>query len=159
MLIYSIDNKRFFIHDGEIKKRLPLKQVAELGNVSIKTVYKWLNGTQTPTQSTVELIQIKAFGLILGLPDWRFIDGLLWCDGYNRPFPPHSLHIMAMLTQWQNQADRNRTQDAARIAALEAELLTLRHQFHLLEQVAPRDFTDPNPLPAGFHRQSQGKRH
>jgi transcriptional regulator with XRE-family HTH domain len=159
MIKYSIVNKCFIIHDGENKKRLRLKQVAELGNVSIKTVYKWLNGTQAPTQATVELMQIKAFGLILGLPDWRFIDGLLWCDGYNRPFPPHSLHIMAMLTQWQNQADRNRTQDAGRIAALEAELLTLRGQFHTLDQVAPRDFSHPNPLFSGSERQSQGKRH
>jgi hypothetical protein len=159
MLKYSIKNRRFFIHHAGNKKQIPLKQAAELGNVSIKTVYKWLNGTQTPTPSTVELMQIKAFGLILGLPDWRFVDGLLWCNGYLRPFAPHSLHIMAMLTQWQNGADRNRSQDAARIAALESELLTLRHQFHNLEQVAPRDFSSPSPLFTGFKGQRQGNRH
>jgi len=156
---YSIDDRRFFIHHHDDKKKLPPKLAAELANVSIKTVYKWINGTQTPTPATVELMQIKAFGLILGLPDWRFTDGLLWCNGYQRPFRPNSLHIMAMLTQWQGHADRNRIADTERIAQLERELHNMNRQFLELEQVAPRDFLPSSPLFSGLERESQGKRH
>ena len=156
---YSIDDKRFFLHHGENKKRLSPKMVADLGGVSIKTAYKWIAGTQTPHADTIELMKTKAFGLIFGLPDWCFIDGLLWCEGYNRPFLPHSLHIMAMLTQRQNLIDDNRVADANRIAQLEQELKNLNDQFLKLEQVAPRDFTQETALFAGFQRERQRNSH
>ncbi len=156
---YSIENRRFFVHyQGEALKLTP-QHAATLADVSIKTVYKWLNGTQTPTPATIELMQIKAFGLILGLPDWRFMNGKLWNDSYKNGFPPHSLHIMAMLMQRQGVIDNNRIADADRIAALEHELQILRRQFIELQQVAPRDTTPDSPLFTAFERDSQGKRH
>jgi hypothetical protein len=156
---YSIQTKRFFIHHDQNKKQLSPKQAAMIGNVSVKTVYKWIAGTQSPTESTIELMQIKVFGLILGLPDWRFINGLLWCKGYDRPFPPHSLHIMAMLTHRQQYIDDNRVADSTRIAALERELREINDQFLNMDTFAPSDFTPKPPLFARSESQSKGNRH
>ena len=152
---YHIKNRTFYLNDGNISKQLPVKVAAALGGVSVQTVYKWISGKQVPANDTIELMRIKHFGLILGLPDWRFKDGLLWCNGYNRPFPPHSLHIMAMLTHRQRHIDDNRVADATRIAALEQELHDINKQFINFESVAPRDNAGHSPF---YHSPKSPKR-
>jgi len=49
---------------GVLNKTLSVEQTCKIAHVSKSTVYKWLNNTQKPDKATIELIQIKALGLI-----------------------------------------------------------------------------------------------
>lgn len=65
---------------GVLNKTLSVEQTCKIAHVSKSTVYKWLNNTQKPDKATIELIQIKALGLIpdMNWEGWRVVEGELY---------------------------------------------------------------------------------
>lgn len=69
--------KKFHVSDGISSARLSAKQVAALLSVSIKTVYRWMNGATMPSGYR-ELLEIKALGTVPGLPGVHVWEGELF---------------------------------------------------------------------------------
>ena len=80
---------------GVLSKSLSVEQTCKIAHVSRSTVYKWLNNTQKPDKATIELIQIKALGLI---PDmkwegWRVVEGELYSP-LDRKYTPSLIEFI-----------------------------------------------------------------
>lgn len=134
---YSISNKHFYLFFEDQQTKLNVKQLAALAGIAQKTAYKWLNGSQKPLPEKIELMQIKAFGVILGVKEWRVVNGMLTNPRYKRPVSLDALPMMAMLYDNQRLHDQNRIADANRLLALEEENARLRAQ--MMELAAPSD--------------------
>lgn len=93
---------------GVLSERLTPEDICDLIPVSRATAYAYVSGQRPIPPVTLQLLQIKALGLIPD-PKWsgfRVVDGVLWTDT-DASFPLNALNDFARIYQ-ENREHRNR---------------------------------------------------
>lgn len=157
MTNYSINNGTFYLAHGDHKQGFDAKALAQAANISIKTAYKWINGTQNPDPAKLELMVYKVLGILPCAPEYRLVDGKLHHHSIKRPLPLTAWAAIDYLYTLNEMNQAHTAETDSRLAAMKKENGLLKARLYELSMaivaqrdhdvdisgafVAPRDFT------------------
>lgn len=116
----------FRLNVGDVFVMMRPEDVATAAGVSIKTVYHWIAGTKTPSPQVLQLLEMKAGGLM----PWRGWQGWRMETETGRLLAPNGYSFNSGELAWWSLEKALRVELQRENAALRIQLETLRQERH-----------------------------